>query len=1086
MTQHNFLLIGIGGTGCAVVRELKKKLYVEWRSGGNSGPYPEIYKFQDSFGGARVESRIATLSIDSNEKDIEGQGERSRKWRVFGKTLKLGDREKILIDPSGLGKILGSVERYPGIEPWIRDEMDFVGDITRGSTEAAGCNQIRRMGRLALASGNSVENVIKRVADRLTQLSKNGEVGAEIHIACTLAAGTGSGTLIDIVTQIQRYLKNQPGKFSVFIHAFATSKDVGSANTGNFHANQYSALLELNALRLGLYEPWDIAASAVAKRLAVPPPGESSGDLPGTFKTAALITDTTEGGMDVPLDHQIENAAEFIFQVAVRQMGDLPKDLRDAISFEDRKQFPADSNGGNRSTAFIGYGVQRVAIPEREIREKLTYSVGRQLLLQVIYNNWDSRYRETPRSFSKDGFINERRSNWQVTKKHLCLDLVEETVGQSDFNTYEIDWRNELSRQQARVKEQLGDAFNERKRWLVDFERRAETYWQRGFRSSGDSGGVNNYFQIRRDANEVHNRARRLRRDIENDLIEGMERMDSDYALHHLSGAVEFLVQQIEKDLSDFSDEAPKIVEAYTEADRTREDIRREYQKVGRLTLGNKHGKLFTSYQENTTRFYYYRTLQQATEYAQSFCKKLIEELRSLHQQVSRFDLRMKQVASNFDDEINERIRENEEDSSREEVVYLVDAGYVNDNIRNRFESDKSVLDGNTNATMEVLKKVRGDRREFSAYLDKMPVDESTERVGGPIVSEIRRISEEKAIESHDLLCENDKEFDGIFGQNIVRKLYNDYGGQVGGELEQWIKDIMNKAMPMLSFDPNEEPMDLPTQGPVLRRCIFVPKCKAVPEEFGLQLRRKIESILGGRGSCKDVETFYQEVPEERNPSEIAIISVAFFFPMRHTQLAHGLKERYLNRLQQKSEKETRRAYFEIHTESHHPKLPDLMKLGRREGLQERLSSVLLAVALGLMRIPEENGKQILFGTVDSFGRVKNKVESGMKMSAEIREVATESEARFGQMIPAETIILYSLFFDQFKEGSFAALEKLVQSTMNDDVILEDIERQLETMSGHSFLLSGKKEEDKIYALFDKKTAEAAELARRLADKSTL
>ncbi|MGE0086436.1 MAG: hypothetical protein AB7S75_18670, partial [Desulfococcaceae bacterium] len=78
MSQNNFLLIGLGGTGCAVVRELKKKLYVEWRFKGNSGPYPEIYEFQDSFGGERVVSRIATLSIDSNEKDLEGQGERSR------------------------------------------------------------------------------------------------------------------------------------------------------------------------------------------------------------------------------------------------------------------------------------------------------------------------------------------------------------------------------------------------------------------------------------------------------------------------------------------------------------------------------------------------------------------------------------------------------------------------------------------------------------------------------------------------------------------------------------------------------------------------------------------------------------------------------------------------------------------------------------------------------------------------------------------------------------------------------------------------------------------------------------------------
>ncbi len=1086
MSQYNYLLIGLGGTGCAVVRELKKKLYVEWRSKGNSGPYPEIYEFSDDFGGEQVDSRIATLSIDSNEKDLEGQGERSRKWRVFGESLRLGGREKLVLDPSGLGRILGSVERYPGIHPWIQDEMDFAADITRGSTEAAGCNQIRRMGRLALACGNSIENVIRRVENRLTQLTASREVRAEIHIACTIAAGTGSGTLIDILVQIQRYLKNQPGEFKVFIHAFATSKDVGSADTGNFHANQYAALLELNALRLGNYKPWDITAQASARRLAVPLPGEPNNDMKDTFRSVALITETTEGGMDVPLDHQIENAAEFIFQVAVRQMGDLPKDLRDAISFEDRKQFSADTPGGSRSNAFIGYGVQRVAIPEREIREKLSYSIGRQFLLQIIYNNWDGRYREIPRSFSKDGFIHERRSNWKVTKKHLCLDLIEEIPGQPDFPTYEIDWRNELTRQQTRVQEQLGDAFNERTRWLDDFERRGKAYWEKGFRSRGESGGVNTYFQIRRDPNEMNNRARHIRKNIETDLIEGMERRDGDYALHHMADAVEFLVQQIEKDLADFSEEAPGIVEAFTNADRTREEIRGEYQKVGRLRIGDKHGKLFTKYRETTTRYYYYRTLQQAVDYAQSFCKKLIKELKILHQQVMLFDLRMKQMASNFEDEINARIRENEADDSREEVVYLVDAGYVNDNIRSRFESDKSLLDASTDATMKALQKARGDRSEFSAYLDKMPMDERTERVGGLVADEIRRISEEKAIESHERMRENDNEFGGIFGQNIVRKLYNDYGGQVDGELEQWIKDLMGKAMPMVSFDPNEEPMDLPTQGPVLRRCVFVPKCKAVPEEFGRQLRQKVESILGGKGSCKEVETYYQEVPEERNPSEIAIISVAFFFPARKTRLAHGLKERYQNRLQQKSEKESRRGYFEVHTESHQPQLPDLMKLGRREVLEGRLAFVLLATALDLMQVPEENGKEILFGTVDNFGRVKGKVESGMKINAALWTVAAESEARFGQEIPIETIVVYSLYFDQFKEDSCAALEKLVEERISDGVDLDALGRVFENMSGHSFLLSGKKEEAPTYALFNAKTAEASEMARRLADQSSL
>ncbi|MCI5161492.1 MAG: hypothetical protein D3917_05615, partial [Candidatus Electrothrix sp. AX5] len=296
--SKNFLLIGLGGTGCAVVRELKKSLYVEWRSCGNTGIPPEIYTFEEKMGGQLVSSKIATLSMDSNEADLEGQGERVRKWRVFGETLTLGDREKVLVNPTGIHKILDNLQRYTGVEPWVKEEIEFVRDITRGCSGPAGCNQIRRMGRLALANGKNIENVISAISNRLNELSgKGGNVGGEIHIACTLAAGTGSGTVLDIVAQLQRYLQNQPGDFNVYIHGFVTAKDVGTTNTGNFYANQYGALTELNAFRLGNYRPWDIMGPARPERMQVK----------NTFRSVALISETTERGTSVALEQQKEN-----------------------------------------------------------------------------------------------------------------------------------------------------------------------------------------------------------------------------------------------------------------------------------------------------------------------------------------------------------------------------------------------------------------------------------------------------------------------------------------------------------------------------------------------------------------------------------------------------------------------------------------------------------------------------------------------------------------------------------------------------------------------------------------------------------
>jgi hypothetical protein len=1079
MKQSNLLLVGLGGTGCAVVRELKKKLYVEWRSRGNTGPYPETYEFEDNFGGERVTSRIATLSVDSNDADLSGAGERARAWRVFGETLKLADKEKVLINPVGIDRILTSIERYPGIEPWIRDDLGFVQDITRGSTKPNGCNQIRRMGRLALANANSIENVIRAIADRLSALSRDGKVGAEIHVACTLAAGTGSGALIDTLAQIQKHLKTETGDYELYVHGFATAKDVGDVNTGNFYANQFGALLELNAFRLGLYRPWDITASPSPRRLAVPEPGRSTGDLAGTYKSVALITETTEGHSDIRFEQQIENVAEFLFQLSVRQMGNLPKELRDALSMEDRATYPTDVNGGIRSTAFIAYGVQRVAIPEREIREKLSYAFGRQFLLKLLYHNWDNGYRESPRAFSRDNFVDVRRQVWRATREHLYLDVVEDESGNAKFDTYEVEWRNALAQEARETVEDLGDAYDARKVWLDDFDHRANVYWEQGFRSRGDGGGVNDYFKIRMEATDVSQRAVGIRSAIERDLLVNIERMNPEYPLHGLPDALEFLIGRVEEDRLWFGGAAGESVDEMKEADRLREGIREQYDKAGRWA-GGKHERLFNEYITATTRYYFWATEQRAAEYGQRFCATLVDELKSLQQQVALFDTRLKQTATSFATEIESRINASAARAVREDITYVVDVDYVNDAILKRFIANKSIQDLRADAAMERLKQMRGDRYEFRLYTERMPVDD-TERVGGPLVDALRRISEDNALEAHRKMKEDDPNFDGILGQNIVRKLYTEYGGRTDGDLESWIRNLIERSMPMVSFQPNEERMDLPTQGPVLRRCVFVPKCSSVPDEFEEQLRRRVESTTGSQGGCKEVETYFREVPEERNPTEISILSVAFFFSARFARVTHGLRAEYRKRLDQRSAEDSKRGYFECHTESHRPPLPDLMKESRETVLLGQMPVCLLATAMGLMQIPDQDGREILFGVKDRYGRVEDKVSSGMRLSTKVRDAAAQSEERYGHPIPIETVIIHSLYRKEFQEDALSPLAGLLRARYEkEDFDPERLEQRLSAMSGEFFLLSGSNEDDAGYRELDTQMQEAMELSRHL------
>jgi hypothetical protein len=164
------------------------------------------------------------------------------------------------------------------------------------------------------------------------------------------------------------------------------------------------------------------------------------------------------------------------------------------------------------------------------------------------------------------------------------------------------------------------------------------------------------------------------------------------------------------------------------------------------------------------------------------------------------------------------------------------------------------------------------------------------------------------------------------------------------------------------------------------------------------------------------------------------------------------------------------------------------MKSDVREVRRQHLAPILLATALDLMVVPKQDGEQVLFGVVDTFGRVQQKVETGMVMTAAVRETAAESESRFGHAIPVDVIVLYLLYLDRFTEDSLAAVSKLVTDKVQQDRGL-DLTRVLARfgdMSGQCFLLSGRREDDATYKFFDQKAKEAGELARRLADRSSV
>jgi len=224
--MQNHFLIGLGGTGGKILRALRKNIFQEFRSRDT-----EILKLQYLY----VDSSKEMMAVD----DVS--------WRILGESIQLAPRSQLLINGGNLNQVLDNLSGFPNIQPWIGNReqwKDILGSIV-GETLGG---QKRRLGRFLFASkARSFKSQLIQLA---LELTTGGEASITFHICCGLAGGTGSGSLIDVIAQI-RELYPEPRMYRIVVYALLP-EEIPNSNwdTGNYHANGYASLLELNALQL--------------------------------------------------------------------------------------------------------------------------------------------------------------------------------------------------------------------------------------------------------------------------------------------------------------------------------------------------------------------------------------------------------------------------------------------------------------------------------------------------------------------------------------------------------------------------------------------------------------------------------------------------------------------------------------------------------------------------------------------------------------------------------------------------------------------------------------------------------------------
>ena len=115
-----------------------------------------------------------------------------------------------------------------------------------------------------------------------------------------------SGSIIDAVAQL-RDLYPDSRRFRILVYALLPDAyPHPNWDTGNYHANGFAALTELNAMSVGSYRPYDV--TGVKDRLTLSDP----------FNGCFVFSNENENGLTVDVDRDLPGiVADFLYQKIV-------------------------------------------------------------------------------------------------------------------------------------------------------------------------------------------------------------------------------------------------------------------------------------------------------------------------------------------------------------------------------------------------------------------------------------------------------------------------------------------------------------------------------------------------------------------------------------------------------------------------------------------------------------------------------------------------------------------------------------------------------------------------------------------------
>lgn len=970
----NHLIIGLGGTGGRIIRSYRKTVYQSFRRADPQGV------------------NVDYLYVDSDDRMM---GLTDTTWKIFGQSVQLDPRNQLVIKSADLSKCLDDIQSYGNLKPWLGTK-DQWKDILSGIADATIGGQKRRLGRFLFARG--IDDFERKLNLLVRGLQDRGGASVAFHVVCGLAGGTGSGAVVDVITQIRRvYAFDTEHTHPVIVYALLPDRVPKAGwNTGNYWANGYAALMELNALGLD-WLPIDLKS----------PQGVRARKQ--RFFDGCYVFSNENGYVTPDVEEEMPDiVASFLYQKTVMvQDSSFHQRLGRIEACENGDSSPEyddESRSGppKRCRNFLTFGVKRLAYPEEEIQEYISYTFGLQAANQLQYNNWVENIgyadRELPQAPLAEARKKELLERWKLSDEHLLLSrgILPSDAEDKSWKLLHNEWHDLIPAFRQAAMEGVNQ------NWLLAARGLFEGRFQAGFRRLG----VAQFYATRSAAKDQH--CTEIQSRLEQQLFD--EWSAGDRSMHDTGRLIDALLTDIELRKKGLEKKASDLAAEIDEANGLITANETQWSTIGFLGqhLLNHRQRLLDAQCPLLATYYERQTLREAYSFANALLKQLFQDLSEFKAQVVKIAGRISQVTEQYKVELASRLRDTAQQGdeqpdrqvSNDQIVRFYDRSVVV-RITDGMKLDSNIQRTNSAQVRQAILAQLGGTNNFQRLDESLTL--------GALRDVIDRTCTEFSKSTHDTVVRGEQH--KVLGVNIISKLRERYDGD-DYNLRIFAQDLMAHARDYLLIDRNQQyPTDV---APVRETIIILPSSDDNP------FAQRLASVLT---SCALGNVYIARSQTRQN--EIVIVSLLNLFPLRYAGLVAYLKGKYEELL---AGGDPARAIHEIHTEGD-GQFRNLYRLTGTEAGDRALPFYLLGHALGVIQqSPNARGTQewallykdedgfpadpIYFGKVISEARgrledtrVLRTLEQEVKGKLSSREYRTDEARKAVQSALAEVIV---------------------------------------------------------------------------------